>query len=165
MYLEKNLPGLKSSGIPYGIYLYSHAENAEEDKTFTVNVIDPSLPTLKVTPSEVNLGLNSETTVTVTFEGKDITKEADYKSDEESIATAEKGVVKSKDTEGTAKIAVSLTGANSGFLTVNVTDYSEEVELNNDVLRDNLVMKKLKIQKIIKAATTIIMIFIKTAIL
>ncbi len=112
-----------------------HAENAEEDKTFTVNVIDPSLPTLEVTPSEVNLGLIDETTVIVTFEGKDVTKEVTYKSNEESIATAEKGVVKSKYTEGTAKIAVSLTGANSGFLTVNVTDDSEKVELNNDVLR------------------------------
>ncbi len=30
-----------------------HAENAIEDKTFTVNVIDPNLPTLEVTPSEV----------------------------------------------------------------------------------------------------------------
>ena len=124
------------TGLSAGFAIVTvHADGAIEDKTFTVNVIDPSLPTLEVTPSEVNLGLNSETTVTVTLEGQDVTKEADYKSDEESIATAEKGVVKSKDTEGTAKIEVSLTGANSAILTVNVTDSSEEVELNNDVLR------------------------------
>ena len=42
-----------------------HAENAEEDKIFTVNVIDPNLPTLEVTPSEVTLGLTDETTVIV----------------------------------------------------------------------------------------------------
>ena len=111
-----------------------HAENAIEDKTFTVNVIDPNLPTLEVTPSEVTLGLTDETTVIVTLEGKDVTKEVTYKSNEESIATAEKGKVTAGIVEGTAKIAVSLTGANSGFLTVNVTDDTEKVTLNNDVL-------------------------------
>ena len=111
-----------------------HAENAIEDKTFTVNVIDPSLPTLEVEPSEVNLMIEETANITVTLEGKDVTEQVDYKSDEESIATAEKGVVKAKYTGGTANIAVSLEGANSATFKVNVTDDSEEVTLNDNVL-------------------------------
>ena len=111
-----------------------HAENAEEDKIFTVNVIDPNLPTLEVTPSEVTLGLTDETTVIVTLEGKDVTKEVTYKSNDESIATAEKGKVTAGIVEGTAKIAVSLTGANSAIFTVNVINDADEVALNDIVL-------------------------------
>ena len=111
-----------------------HAENAIEDKTFTVNVIDPNLPTLEVTPSEVTLGLTDETTVIVTLEGKDVTKEVTYKSNDESIATAEKGKVTAGIVEGTAKIAVSLTGANSAIFTVNVINDADEVALNDIVL-------------------------------
>ena len=111
-----------------------HAENAIEDKTFTVNVIDPSLPTLEVEPSEVNLMIEETANITVTLEGEDVTEQVDYKSDEESIATAEKGVVKAKYTGGTANIAVSLEGANSATFKVNVTDDSEEVTLNDNVL-------------------------------
>lgn len=123
------------TGLSAGFAIVTvHAENAEEDKTFTVNVIDPSLPTLEVTPSEVNLGVIDETTVTVTLEGKDVTKEATYKSNDKSIATAEKGKVTAGIIEGTAKIAASLTGANSAIFTVNVINDADEVALNDIVL-------------------------------
>ena len=113
-----------------------HADEADADKTFTVNVIDPTLPTLKVSPSEFNLFVGDEDTVSVTVNGEDVTTKEDikYQSDDKSVATAEKGVVKAKYTEGTANITVSLTGANSATFKVNVTDDSEEVTLDDDVL-------------------------------
>ena len=111
-----------------------HADEAKADKTFTVNVIDPTLPTLEVEPSEVNLFVGDESNVKVTLNGEDVTEQVDYTSDKENIATAEKGVITAKYTGGTANITVSLTGANSATFKVNLTDDSEEVTLNNDVL-------------------------------
>ena len=63
------------------------AENAEEEKTFTVNVINPSLPTLEVSLSELNLGIEEEATVTVKLEGEDVTEQVEYKSDKEYFTT------------------------------------------------------------------------------
>ena len=123
------------TGLSVGVATVTvHAENAIEDKTFTVNVIDPSLPTLEAEPSEINLGIDEGATVKVTLNGEDVTEKVNYKSDNESIATVEKGIVKSKYIEGTANITVSLEGANSATFKVNVTDDSEEVTLNDDVL-------------------------------
>lgn len=123
------------TGLSVGVATVTvNAENAESEKTFTVNVIDPNLPTLEVSPIEVNLNIDEEATVTVKLNGEDVTNQVNYKSDEESIATVEKGLVKAGLKEGTAKIAVSLEGANSAVFTVNVTDNSEEVTLDNDVL-------------------------------
>ena len=111
-----------------------NAENAESEKTFTVNVIDPSLPTLEVSPIEINIGIEEEAKVAVTFEGEDVTEKVTYTSDEELIATAEKGVVKAKYIEGTATITVSLEGANSASFAVNVKDDSTPVTLDRNVL-------------------------------
>ena len=123
------------TGLSVGVATVTvNAENAESEKTFTVNVIDPNLPTLEVSPTEVNLNIDEKATVTVKLNGEDVTNQVNYKSDEESIATAEKGLVKAGLKEGTAKIAVSLEGANSAVFTVNVTDNSEEVTLDKDVL-------------------------------
>ncbi len=113
-----------------------HADEAEADKTFTVNVIDPSLPTLELSQTEFNLFVDDEDTVTVFLNGEDVTEQVAYESDDESVATAEKGVVKTKYTEGTANVTVSLEGANSATFKVNVTDNSEEVELDEDVLEE-----------------------------
>ena len=82
-----------------------------------MNVIDPTLPTLEVT-----------------LEEKDVTDQVNYKSDNESLATVEKGVVKSKYTGGTANIAVSLEGANSAIFKVNVTDDTKKVALDINIL-------------------------------
>ncbi len=92
------------------------------------------MPTLEVSPTEINLFIEEEAKVEVTLNGKDVTDQVTYKSDSELIAIAEKGVVKAKYIEGTAKIAVSLEGANSATFTVNVTDDSTPVTLNEDVL-------------------------------
>ena len=130
------------TGISAGIATVTiNAENAESEKTFTVNVIDPTLPTLEVNPTELNLGIEEESTVTVTLEGEDVTEQVTYTSDKELIATAEKGKVKAGIQAGiennhlATKITVSLEGANSTSFTVNVTDDSDnEVTLNDDVL-------------------------------
>ena len=111
-----------------------NAENAESEKTFTVNVIDPTLPTLEVNPTELNLGIEEESTVTVTLEGENVTEQVTYTSDDKYIAIAEKGVVKAKYKGGTANVTVSLEGANSTSFTVNVTDDSTPVTLNDEVL-------------------------------
>ena len=44
------------TGLSVGIATVTvHADEAEADKTFTVNVIDPSLPTLELSQTEFNL--------------------------------------------------------------------------------------------------------------
>ena len=123
------------TGLSAGVAIVTvNAENAEEEKTFTVNVIDPNLPNLEVNPAEVNLIIEEEATVTVTLNGEDVTEQVTYTSDDESIATAENGKITAQYNGGTAKIAVSKEGANSATITVNVTDDSEEVTLYDDVL-------------------------------
>ena len=124
------------TGLSVGVATVTvHADESKEDKTFTVNVIDPTLPTLEVEPSEVNLIIEETANVTVTLEGKDVTEDVKYDVDEKSIATVEKGVVKAKYTGGTANITVALEGANSATFKVNVTDDTDgEVTLNDDVL-------------------------------
>ena len=92
------------------------------------------MPTLEVSPTEINLFIEEEAKVEVTLNGEDVTEQVAYTSDSELIAIAEKGVVKAKYIEGTAKITVSLEGANSAIFTVNVTDDSTPVTLNKDVL-------------------------------
>ena len=132
------------TGLSVGIATVTvHADEAEADKTFTVNVIDPSLPTLEVSPTELNLGIEEEATVKVTLNGEDVTDKVNYTSDKELIATAEKGVVKAGMQAGienspiVATITVSLEGANNATFTVNVTDDSDnEVELDEDVLEE-----------------------------
>ena len=91
------------------------------------------MPTLEVSPTEINLFIEEEAKVEVTLNGKDVTDQVTYKSDSELIAIAEKGVVKAKYIEGTAKIAVSLEGANSATFAVNVKDDSTPVTLNSIV--------------------------------
>ena len=110
------------TGVSVGVATVTvNAENAESEKTFTVNVIDPTLPSLEVSPTELYLGIDEEATVSVTLEGKDVTEDVTYTSDDESIATAEKGTVKGLKV-GSANITVSLEGANSTILTVNVIE-------------------------------------------
>ena len=123
------------TGISVGIATVTvNAENAESEKTFTVNVIDPTLPTLEVSPTEINLFIEEEAKVEVTLNGEDVTDKVTYTSDKELIAIAENGVVKAKYIEGTATITVSLEGANSATFTVNVKDDSTPVALNKTVL-------------------------------
>lgn len=119
------------TGISAGITTVTvHSENAEADKTFTVKVIDPTLPTLELSETTYNLFIGDETRIKVTLNGEDVTEQATYTSNDKLIATAEKGIIKAKYSEGSANITVSLEGANSVTFTVNITDDSEEVPLD-----------------------------------
>ena len=110
------------TGVSVGVATVTvNAENAESAKTFTVNVVNPTLSTLEVNPKEIYLWVDGEDNVTVTLEGKDVTEDVTYTSDDESIATAEKGIVKGL-TLGTTNITVSLEGANSAVFEVNVVE-------------------------------------------
>ena len=120
------------TGISVGIATVTvHAENAEADKTFTVNVIDPTLPNLEVDPTEVDLLIDEQGAVTVTLEGKDVTEDVTYTVDDKSIATVEKGKITGID-EGTTNVKVSHEGANSAVFKVHVK--YNEVTLNDEVV-------------------------------
>ena len=113
------------TGVSVGVATVTvNAENAESEKTFTVNVIDPTLPSLEVNPTEVTLNVNEEATVAVTLEGKVVTEDVTYTSDNESIATADKGTVRGLKL-GIANITVSLEGANSAVFKVNVNPFAK----------------------------------------
>ena len=70
------------------------AENAESDATFTVNVVDSVLPSLVVDPSVISVNFDDELKVKVTLDGKDVTEDVSYTSDDDSIATVDKGIIK-----------------------------------------------------------------------
>ena len=97
------------------------AENAESDATFTVNVVDPVLPSLVVDPSIISVNVDNESEVKVTLEGKEVTEDVSYISDDDSIAIVDKGIVKGLKI-GNTNVTVSLEGANSAVFTVNVVD-------------------------------------------
>ena len=123
------------TGLSVGIAKVTvHANEAEADKTFTVNVIDPSLPTLELSQTQFDLAIRETENVTVTLEGKDVTEDVKYNVDQEAIATVEKGFITGLSL-GQTDVTVSLEGANNAIFTVTVTDsFDEEVELNDDVL-------------------------------
>ena len=123
------------TGLSVGIAKVTvHADEAEADKTFTVNVIDPSLPTLELSQTQFDLAIRETENVTVTLEDKDVTEDVKYNVDQEAIATVEKGLITGLSL-GQTDVTVSLEGANNAIFTVTVTDsFDEEVELNDDVL-------------------------------
>lgn len=118
------------TGLSVGIAKVTvHADEAEADKTFTVNVIDPSLPTLELSQTQFDLAIRETENVTVTLEGKDVTEDVKYNVDQEAIATVEKGLITGLSL-GQTDVTVSLEGANNAIFTVTVTDsFDEEVEL------------------------------------
>ena len=123
------------TGLSVGIAKVTvHADEAKSDKTFTVNVIDPSLPTLELSQTQFDLAIGETENVTVTLESKDVTEDVKYDVDQEAIATVEKGLITGLSL-GQTDVTVSLEGANNAIFTVTVTDsFDKEVELNDDVL-------------------------------
>ncbi len=117
-----------SDSLVYYYLLAQQNNNQQNNNQEQQN--DPTLPTLEVSPTEFNLFIEEEAKVKVTLNGEDVTDKVTYKSDEELIAIAEKGVVKAKYIEGTAKITVSLERANSATFTINVKDDSTPVTLD-----------------------------------
>ena len=113
-----------------------HVEGAKEDKTFIVNVIDPELPTLKLSQNVFVLKVGQTDNITVTLEDKDVTEDVNYRPANEAIATVEKGIITALS-KGATDVIVSLENANNAIFTVNVdlTDLQlskSEFELNID---------------------------------
>ena len=108
------------TGISVGVTTVTvHAQNAESDKTFTVNVINPNLPTLELSKTEFTVNAGETDNVTVTLEGEDVTDKVKYELDKEGIATVEKGLITGIE-DGKVTVTVSLEGANSAIFTVKV---------------------------------------------
>ena len=95
--------------------------------------VDPALPSLEVNPKEIYVVVDEEDNIAVTLEGKDVTEDVTYKSDDESIATVDKGTVKGL-TLGTTNITVSLEGANSAVFEVNIVENPfKEAQVGDEV--------------------------------
>ena len=90
-----------------------------EDNTFTVNVIDPTIPTLEVSQDTFALKVGLTDNVTVTLEGEDVTQQVTYTPDDEAIARVESGTITALS-QGSTTVTVSLEGANNAVFTVNV---------------------------------------------
>ena len=106
-----------------------HVEGAREDKTFIVNVIDPELPTLKLSQNEFDLKIGQTDNITVTLEDEDVTEDVNYKPANEAIATVDAGIITALS-KGSTDVIVSLENANNAIFTVNV-DLST-IELSQD---------------------------------
>lgn len=112
------------TGLSVGVATVTvHAENAESEATFTVNVVDSALPSLVVDPSVISVNFDDELKVKVTLEGKDVTEDVSYTSDDDSIAIVDKGIVKGLKI-GNTNVTVSLEGANSAVFIVNVNPFA-----------------------------------------
>ena len=108
------------TGLSVGVAMVTvHDDNAEADKVFAVNVIDPNLPILKLSKETVSVAVGGEGSLTVTLEDEDVTETVTYTVDDESIAIVDKGVITGV-AKGTATVRVSLDGANSAVFTVEV---------------------------------------------
>ena len=108
--------------------------DTERDKIVTVTV---SLPNLKVSKSNVTLGLLSSESIRVSTDNEsNITSSAEYTSSDESIVTVENGNISSGMNTGTATITVHYDNTKEDkIVNVTVTDDTTHVTLNSAVLR------------------------------
>ena len=109
-----------------------HIDNTEEDKTFTVNVIDPTLPTLEVVKTLINYEIGQDTTdienIIVTLNGQDVTDKVSFTSTDENVATVDENGKITFIAEGETQVIVHLDGANDQIVTIKVT--LPELEIN-----------------------------------
>ena len=112
------------TALKAGTAIFKVSYQEASDVNFTVTVIDPTIPNLEVSQTEITIELGDsekETeNVTVTLDGKDVTNEVIFTSSDESVATVDKGTITFVG-EGTANIIVHLTGANDQLIKVTVT--------------------------------------------
>ncbi len=99
----------------------NNQEQNNQEQNNNEQQVDPALPSLEVNPKEIYVVVDEEDNIVVTLEGKVVTEDVTYKSDDESIATVDKGTVKGLRV-GTTNITVSLEGANSAVFEVNIVE-------------------------------------------
>ena len=107
------------TALSQGTTTVTVSHEGAEDNTFTVNVIDPTLPTLEVSQDTFALKVGQTDNVTVTLEGEDVTQQVTYTPDDEAIARVESGTITALS-QGSTTVTVSLEGANNAVFTVNV---------------------------------------------
>ena len=116
------------TGLSVGVATVTvHSDNAEADKTFTVNVINPTLPTLEVSKSELSLAVGCSEDITVTLEGKVVTEDVKYDVEEPEVAKVEKDTVTALS-KGTTRVTVSLDGANNAVFTVEIIGVGDYIK-------------------------------------
>ena len=130
-----------------------HIDNTEEDKTFTVNVIDPTLPTLQVVKNEINYEIGQDITdiesIIVTLNGKDVTDKVNFTSTDENVAIVDENGNINIIGEGETQIIIHLDGANDQIITIKVT--LPELEINKSEF--NLVVGELLINSLSQVQT------------
>ena len=97
-----------------------HHDGAKEDKTFVVNSIDPTLPSLELSQDNFNITMGKTDNVVVTLNGQIVTDSVEYDVDNTEIATVENGTITAIKT-GKTFVTVKQEGANDATFTVNVT--------------------------------------------
>ena len=107
------------TALAQGTTTVTVSHQGANDVTFTVNVIDPTLPTLEVSQDTFALKVGETDNVTVTLEGEDVTQQVTYTPDDEAIARVESGTITALS-QGSTTVTVSLEGANNAVFTVNV---------------------------------------------
>lgn len=125
------------NALAVGTSIYNvHADQTQSDKTFTVTVIDPLLPTLEAFPNEFELLLghyaNNEK-VKITLNGQDVTDKVNFTSTNDNIAFIDENGIIHIVEEGEVNVIVHLDGANDTIVHIKVnkiddTPYNPDIE-------------------------------------
>lgn len=108
------------TGLSVGVAIVTvHDDNAESDKNFVVNVIDPNASILEVSKETVSLVVGDTEDIVITLGGNPVTEDVTYDVKDSSVASVEKGKITALG-EGSSIVVVSFSGANSAFFTVDV---------------------------------------------
>ena len=124
------------NALEVGTCVYNvHAEQTQSDKTFTVTVIDPALPTLEVSQNEFELGFvnyNNDEKITVMLNGQDVTDKVTFTSTDDNIAFVDENGKIHVIGEGEVNIIVHLDGANDNIVHIKVTNEKNNIKYEHD---------------------------------
>ncbi|MBR0519065.1 hypothetical protein IJJ97_04670, partial [bacterium] len=112
------------NALKVGTCIYNvHAEQTQSDKTFTVTVVDPLLPTLEGSQNEFEFELgnyeNNEKII-ITLNGQDVTDKVNFTSTDDNIAFIDNNGKINIVGEGEVSIIVHLDGANDNIINIKV---------------------------------------------
>lgn len=99
-------------GLSVGVAIVTvHDDNAESDKNFVVNVIDPNASILEVSKETVSLVVGDTEDIVITLGGNPVTEDVTYDVKDSSVASVEKGKITALG-EGSSIVVVSFSGVN-----------------------------------------------------
>ena len=126
------------NALEVGTSVYNvHVDYTQSDKTFTVTVIDPALPTLEVSKAnfEIELGnYNNNEKITVRLNGKDVTNKVNFTSTNNNVAFIDENGKLNVVGEGEVNIIVHLDGANDNIIHIKVNTPNNS---NNSIIDDS----------------------------